>query len=120
MLLAPEPEEEFSVLPRQLVAAMDAHMATAAEGDLQRGFVPARAAVVHDQALERQTDLTAAVARQHDFPETAEEERRAAAPVITVPAQAAREHGNTAASPATPGRLSHVSSSLPCGRTSIR
>src|SRR3954469_3172115 len=99
---------------------MDAHVATAAEGDLQRGFVAAGPAVVHDQALQRETDLTAAVARQHDVPETAEEEVRAAVPVITAAAPAAREHGTTAASPAAPGGLSHTRSSLPCGRTWIR
>src|SRR4051794_2158143 len=118
MLFLPQTEEQFLVVPRQLIAAMNTHMAAPTERNLQGGFVRSRPAVMHDQTVERQTDLTAAIPREHPLAVAAEVFGRAAAPIVTTPAPPGGEDGTTAARPAAPGRLGHASSSLPRrGRT---
>jgi hypothetical protein len=105
MQLAPQPEKEFRVNARELVAVMDPHVAAEAQGDVQCRVVAAGTAVMHHQPGLRQTQLAAAVAAEHLFPMAAEKTFGMPAPVIATPAAAAGEEFGTATGPAPPGGL---------------
>ncbi len=110
MLLEPEEQEQIRVEAGQLPAAVDAHVTTPAERDVNRGLVRARPPVVDNellahQPLERHTGLTAAIAREHRFPVAAKVPFRTPAPVVARAAQSAREKRLTAAGTAAPGPL---------------
>ncbi len=73
MLLPPEPKEEIGVLARQLSAAMQADMTATAHRNLGGRPIRSRPAMVHDQSLASQADLTTAISRENRFAVPAEE-----------------------------------------------
>jgi len=119
MQFPPQAEKEVAVETGELVAAMHAHMAAQAEGDLQRGAVAAGTAVMHDQLSLRQTHLAAAIAAEHLFAMAAEKTFGMPAAIIATATEAVRDQLGAAARAAPPGGLfrhrgRRRHASLPC------
>ena len=68
MLFPPQTKEEIRIEAGQATTAVDGYMTAPAQGNVRARPVGPRTAMVYDQALVRETELAAPIARQHRFP----------------------------------------------------